>query len=37
MWKAASLGIAMLLGVAMIANGVLMLVLPEGWYLAVPV
>ena len=36
MLKSASLGIAMLLGVAMIANGVFMLVSPEGWYLAVP-
>jgi len=36
MLKSASLGIAMLLGVAMIANGTFMLVAPEGWYLAVP-
>jgi len=36
MLKSASLGIAMLLGVAMIANGVFMLVSPEGWYVAVP-
>ena len=36
MLKSASLGIAMLLGVAMIANGIFMLVSPEGWYLAVP-
>jgi hypothetical protein len=36
MLKSASLGMAMLLGVAMIANGVFMLVSPEGWYLAVP-
>jgi hypothetical protein len=36
MLKSASLGIAMLLDVAMIANGTFMLVAPEGWYLAVP-
>ncbi|HET9534162.1 MAG TPA: hypothetical protein VFP43_02300 [Mesorhizobium sp.] len=36
MLKSASLGIAMLLGVAMIANGIFMLVSPESWYLAVP-
>ena len=36
MLKSASLGIAMLLGVAMIANGVFMLVSPEDWYMAVP-
>ena len=36
MLKSASLGIAMLLGVELIANGIFMLVAPEGWYLAVP-
>ena len=36
MLKSASLGIAILLGAAMIANGVFMLVSPESWYLAVP-
>jgi len=36
MLKSASLGIAMLLGVAMIANGVFMLVAPADWYVAVP-
>ena len=36
MLKSASLGIAVLLGVALIANGVFMLVAPESWYFAVP-
>ena len=36
MLKSASLGIAVLLGVAMIANGVFMLVSPADWYVAVP-
>jgi hypothetical protein len=36
MLKSPSLGIAILLGAAMIANGVFMLVSPEGWYMAVP-
>ena len=36
MLKSASLGIAIALGVAMIANGVFMLVAPADWYLAVP-
>src|SRR6185295_6431059 len=36
MLKSASLGIAILLGAAMIANGVFMLVSPESWYLDVP-
>src|SRR6187399_1652618 len=36
MLKSASLGIATLLGVAMIANGFFMLVGPESWYFAVP-
>lgn len=36
MLKTASLGVAILLGVAMIANGVFMLVSPGDWYLAVP-
>ena len=36
MLKSANLGIAALLGVALIANGAFMLVSPEGWYLAVP-
>jgi hypothetical protein len=36
MLNSASLGVAVLLGVAMVANGIFMLVSPEGWYLAVP-
>jgi hypothetical protein len=36
MLKSASLGIAILLGVAMLANGTFMLVAPADWYLAVP-
>jgi hypothetical protein len=36
MWKAASLGVAVLLGIAMEANGIFMLVSPGDWYLAVP-
>ena len=36
MLKSASLGIATVLGVAMMANGVFMLVAPESWYFAVP-
>ena len=36
MLKSASLGIAALLGVALIANGVFMLVAPADWYVAVP-
>jgi hypothetical protein len=36
MWKAASLGVAVLLGTAMEANGIFMLVSPGDWYLAVP-
>jgi hypothetical protein len=36
MLKAASLGVAVLLGVALVANGVFMLVSPGDWYLAVP-
>jgi len=36
MLNSASLGVAALLGVAMVANGIFMLVLPESWYLAVP-
>ena len=36
MLKSANLGIAALLGVALIANGVFMLVAPADWYVAVP-
>ena len=36
MLKSANLGIAALLGVALIANGVFMLVAPADWYMAVP-
>jgi len=36
MLKSASLGIAILLGVAMLANGIFMLAAPADWYLAVP-
>ena len=36
MLKSANLGIAVLLGVALIANGVFMLVAPADWYMAVP-
>jgi len=36
MLKSANLGIAALLGVALIANGVCMLVAPADWYVAVP-
>jgi hypothetical protein len=36
MLKSVCLGVAILLGVAMIANGVFMLVSPGDWYLAVP-
>jgi hypothetical protein len=34
--KSLCLGIAMLLGVALEANGIFMLVAPNDWYLAVP-
>jgi uncharacterized protein YjeT (DUF2065 family) len=36
MSKSVYLGVAALLGVALIANGVFMLVAPAGWYMAVP-
>ena len=36
MLKSVCLGIAVLLGVAMVANGVFMLVSPADWYMAVP-
>ena len=36
MLKSANLGIAALLGVALIANGAFMLVAPADWYVAVP-
>ena len=36
MLKSSNLGIAALLGVALIANGVFMLVAPADWYVAVP-
>ena len=36
MLKSVCLGIAVLLGVAMVANGVFMLVSPTDWYMAVP-
>lgn len=36
MLKSVSIGLAVLLGVAAIANGVFMLVAPENWYFAVP-
>lgn len=36
MSKSLCLAVAVLLGVAMLANGVFMLLSPEGWYLAVP-
>jgi hypothetical protein len=36
MLKTVSLGVAVLLGIAMEANGVFMLVSPGDWYLAVP-
>ena len=36
MFNSVSLSVAVLLGVAMIANGIFMLVSPEGWYFAVP-
>ena len=36
MLKSANLGIAALLGVALIANGIFMLVAPADWYVAVP-
>jgi hypothetical protein len=36
MLKSVCLGIAVLLGVAMIANGVFMLLAPADWYMAVP-
>lgn len=36
MLKSLCLGLAVLLGVAMEANGLFMLVSPEGWYFAVP-
>ena len=36
MLKSANLGIAALLGVALTANGVFMLVAPADWYVAVP-
>ena len=36
MLKSANLGMAALLGVALIANGVFMLVAPADWYVAVP-
>jgi uncharacterized protein YjeT (DUF2065 family) len=36
MLKSASLGLAVVLGVAMIANGIFMLVAPADWYVAIP-
>ena len=36
MSKSLCLAVAVLLGAAMLANGVFMLLAPEGWYLAVP-
>jgi hypothetical protein len=36
MSNSVSLCVAVLLGVAMIANGIFMLVSPDGWYFAVP-
>src|SRR5215510_9407847 len=36
MSNSVSLGVAVLLGVAMMANGIFMLVSPEAWYFAVP-
>lgn len=36
MWKSISLAIAVVLGAAAVANGLFMLISPEGWYFAVP-
>jgi hypothetical protein len=36
MLKASCLGLAVLLGVALAANGIFMLVSPEHWYVSVP-
>jgi hypothetical protein len=36
MLKASCLGLAALLGVALLANGIFMLVSPENWYVSVP-
>ena len=36
MFKASCLGLAALLGVALLANGIFMLVSPENWYVSVP-
>ena len=36
MWKSISITLAVVLGAAAVANGLFMLVSPEGWYFAVP-
>ncbi|MFZ5784302.1 MAG: hypothetical protein ACOY4R_29250 [Pseudomonadota bacterium] len=36
MWKVICIGVALALGIAAEANGILMLVAPEAWYVAVP-